>query len=134
MAEVPAQLETERLILRRWCSDDAEAFAAMNADPEVMRYFRVRPNREQSDALLQRVRENWRRNGISFWAVEPKGAGTEPPGLIGFCGLNWPTFPSHLGSCVEVGWRLARHAWGQGYATEAARASLTHGFGAMELS
>jgi ribosomal-protein-alanine N-acetyltransferase len=134
MVDMPPHLETERLILRRWCSNDAEAFAAMNADPEVMRYFRVQPNRRQSDAMLERVREKWRQDGVSFWAVELKGTGNAHTGLIGFCGLNWPTFPTHLGPCVEVGWRLARHTWGKGYATEAARASLAHGFGAMRLA
>jgi ribosomal-protein-alanine N-acetyltransferase len=61
-------------------------------------------------------------------AVEAKGAG-----FIGFAGLNPPPFEAHFTPCVEVGWRLARHAWGKGYATEAARASLDWGFGKLGL-
>ena len=98
----------------------------MNADLEVMRYFPKPLDRAASDAMLGRVREKWRLNGYSFSALEVKGGG-----FIGFAGLNLSAFPPHLAPCVEVGWRLARHAWGQGYATEAARACLRHGFGAM---
>jgi ribosomal-protein-alanine N-acetyltransferase len=126
---MPLELETERLILRQWRDTDAEALALMNADPEVMRYFPKTLDRAGSDAMLGRVREKWRRNGYSFSAVEVKGGG-----FIGFAGLNLSDFPPHLAPCIEVGWRLARHAWGQGYATEAARASLAHGFGAMGLA
>jgi ribosomal-protein-alanine N-acetyltransferase len=123
------ELETGRLILRQWRDGDADALAAMNADPEVMRYFPRTLDRAGSDAMLGRVHEKWRRNGYSFAAVEVKGGG-----FIGFAGLNLSDFPAHLAPCVEVGWRLARHAWGRGYATEAARVCLAHGFGAMGLA
>ncbi len=73
------ELETERLILRQWRDSDAGAFAAMNADPEVMRYFPKLLTQAKSDAMLGRVREKWRREGFSFAAVEVKGAG-----FIGF--------------------------------------------------
>lgn len=126
---MPPELETARLILRQWRGSDADALAAMNADPEVMRYFPKPLDREASDAMLGRVREAWRREGFSFAAVEVKGGG-----FIGFAGLHRPRdFPPHLVPCVEVGWRLVRGAWGRGYATEAARASLDHGFGTMGL-
>jgi len=128
MVDAPPELETARLILRRWRDSDADALAAMNADPEVMRYFPKRLDRAESDAMLGRVREKWRKEGFSFAAVEVKGGG-----FIGFVGLNRSSFPPHLAPCIEVGWRLARHAWGQGYAAEAARAGLGHGFGAMGL-
>ncbi len=128
MADGPAELETGRLILRQWSDSDRDAFATMNADPGVMRYFPAPLSRTKSDALLERMREAWRRDGISFWAVELKGGG-----LIGFCGLNRTSFPPHMATCIEIGWRLAPNAWGKGYATEAARASLDNGFGAMGL-
>lgn len=126
--EMP-ELETPRLILHQWRDGDADALAAMNADPEVMRYFPKVLDRAGSDAMLGRVREKWRADGFSFAAVEVKWGG-----FIGFAGLNRSSFPPHLAPCIEVGWRLVRHAWGQGYATEAARASLAHGFGAMGLA
>jgi ribosomal-protein-alanine N-acetyltransferase len=128
MVDMPSELETESLILRQWRDSDREVFAEMNADPEVMRYFRARRTRAESDALIERLREIWRRDGFSFWAVEEKRGG-----LIGFCGLNRPSFPPHLMPCVEIGWRLRQSAWGKGFATEAAQASLDQGFGKLEL-
>ncbi len=129
MADAAPELETERLILRQWRDGDAGAFAAMNADPEVMRYFPAPLSRAESDALLARARRKWRELGLCFFAVEVKGGE-----LIGFAGLNPPPFEAHFTPCVEVGWRLARHAWGKGYATEAARASLAYGFGTLGLT
>ena len=123
------ELETECLILRQWRDSDGDAIAAMNANPEVMRFFPKTRDRAESDAMLERFREKWNHDGFSFAAVEVKGGG-----LIGFTGLGRSDFPAHLAPCVEVGWRLARHAWGQGYATEAARASLAHGFDALALA
>lgn len=124
----PARLETRRLVLRQWRDEDAEPFAAMNADPEVMRHFPVALSRAKSDALLRRAQAKWRDPGLCYFAVEARGAG-----FIGFVGLNPPGFEAHFTPCVESGWRLARAAWGQGYATEAARACLVWGFGTLEL-
>ena len=123
------EIETERLILRPWRDADAAPFAAMNADPEVMRFFPSALGREESDAVLARVRRKWDEDGISFAAAEAKGGG-----LIGFCGLNRVTFAAPFAPAVEIGWRLARGAWGQGYPTEAARGWLAQGFGAMGLA
>jgi ribosomal-protein-alanine N-acetyltransferase len=128
MADAPLGLETERLVLRQWRDSDTDAFAAMNADPEVMRHFPAPLSRAESDALLVRAQWKWREFGLCFFAVEVKGGD-----FIGFAGLNPPPFEAHFTPCVEVGWRLARHAWGKGYATEAARASLDYGFGVLGL-
>ena len=122
------EIETARLILRPWRDADAAPFAAMNADAEVMRFFPSVMDRDESDAVLERVRRKWDEDGFSFGAVERKGGG-----LVGFCGLSWVRFDAPFAPAVEIGWRLAREAWGQGYATEAARGWLGHGFGAMGL-
>ena len=125
---MPPELETPRLILRQWRDGDADALAAMNADPEVMRYYPAPLSRDESDAALASMRETWRRDGISFWAVASKDGE-----LIGFCGLNRIYRPPHLAGGVKIGWRLSRSAWGKGFATEAARASLGYGFADMGL-
>ena len=124
-----AQLRTERLLLRQWQPDDLEPFAALNADPETMRYFPAPIQREESDAFAERIRRQIESEGWGLWAVEAVGIAP----FIGFVGLARPSFEAHFTPAVEVGWRLARDHWGRGYATEAARASLAYGFDELGL-
>lgn len=122
-------LTTERLILRNWRSDDLDHLAALNADDEVMRYFPDRPDLEQSAATLARVMAGMKRHGFGFWALETSDNNV----FVGFAGLLRPAFHTHFTPCVEVGWRLARSAWGLGYATEAGKASLAFAFDRLGL-
>lgn len=115
---------TPRLLLRRWRREDREPFAVLNADPEVMRYFRAPLDRAESDAFADRIEAQFDDLGYGLWAVEVRGDGR----FIGFTGLARHVFEAPFTPCVEVGWRLARDAWGHGYATEAARAALEFGF------
>jgi RimJ/RimL family protein N-acetyltransferase len=124
-----AELRTERLLLRQWRADDLEAFAALGADAEVMRYLPSLLTRERSDALARAVAASIQERGWGFWAVEVRGAAP----FIGFVGLGDPGFEAHFTPAVEVGWRLAREHWGHGYATEAARASVEFGFRELGL-
>jgi RimJ/RimL family protein N-acetyltransferase len=117
-------LRTGRLLLRRWCDGDREPFAALNADPAVMEHFPAVLSRAESDALIGRIESHFDRHGFGFWAVEVPGQAD----FIGFVGLSIPSFDAPFTPCVEVGWRLARAHWGQGYASEAARAALDFGF------
>lgn len=120
---VPRSLDTERLLLRQWRPEDAVPFAALNADPEVMAHFPTPLSREESDALAARIAGLIDRQGWGFWALERKTDGA----FLGFTGLHRPeNLP--FSPCTEVGWRLARAFWGQGYATEAARACLAFAF------
>ncbi len=122
------ELATERLLLRQWRDDDLEPFAALNADPEVMRYFPAPLTRAQSDATAHWVRATIDRQGWGLWAVEVRGGAS----FIGFVGLSRPTFDAHFTPNVEVGWRLDRRHWGLGYATEAASASLAFAFDELD--
>lgn len=117
-------LSTERLILRRWREADREPFAALNADPDVMDYFPSRLTRAQSDQLISRIEAGFDQRGYGLWALELRATDE----LIGFTGLDTPSFEAHFTPAVEVGWRLARSAWHNGYATEGAQASLAFGF------
>lgn len=123
-------LETERLILRRWRAADRPAFEAMNADPEVMRHFPKLLTRADSAAMLGRIQDHFAEFGYGFGAVERKA----DRALVGMVGLARAGFDAPVCPAVEVGWRLARPHWGQGYATEAAAAWLAHGFGTLGLS
>jgi RimJ/RimL family protein N-acetyltransferase len=129
VGDVP-ELRTPRLLLRRWREADREPFAALNADPEVMAQFPHPLTRERSDHLVDLIEAEFARNGYGLWAIEVVGTGQ----LIGFAGLNEVGFAAHFTPATEVGWRLARPAWGHGYATEAARAALAYGFDAAGLA
>jgi RimJ/RimL family protein N-acetyltransferase len=122
-------LQTTRLVLRQWREGDFESFAALNADPEVMRFFPAPVTREESDALGRRAERDIAERGWGLWAVEVK----ESAAFIGFVGLAEPSFDAHFTPAVEVGWRLARDQWGNGYATEAARAATAFGFDELGL-
>jgi ribosomal-protein-alanine N-acetyltransferase len=128
-ASPPVRLETARLVLRPWTDADRAPFAAMNADPEVMRYFPGTLSAEQSDALVDAIRARFAQYGFGLWAVQVKGGSP----FVGFTGLA-PLNPLVPYAGIEVGWRLARPAWGRGYATEAARASIAYGFDVAALA
>lgn len=116
-------LRTERLILRPWRDADIEPFVAMSADAEVMRYL-LPMDRERASAWIERAKAHEREHGFCFWAVEVPGVMK----LAGAVGLAQVAAPYPFAPAVEIGWRLARAAWGQGYAEEAARACLDFGF------
>jgi RimJ/RimL family protein N-acetyltransferase len=124
------ELRTERLVLRRWQKADLSPFAAMNADPAVMEYFPAPLDRASSDALVSRIEAGFHARGFGLWAVEVADSGQ----FVGFTGLAVPGFAAHFTPAGEIGWRLARPAWGHGYATEAATAGLSAAFGALGLA
>ena len=121
---VTAQLETPRLILRRWRSSDREPYAAMNADPEVMRYFPAVLSKERSDLSAERIDAGFDLHGHGRWAMERRDTGE----FIGFTGVG-PMPEGVPGSDgMEIGWRVARAHWRQGFALEAATAALDAAF------
>ncbi len=122
-------LITQRLVLRQWRDQDRKPFAQINADPQVMRYFPSPLDAAASDALLLRNRHNIEVRGWGLWAVERRVDGA----FIGFVGLEQPMAALPCAPCAEVGWRLGVAFWGNGYATEAAKASLQYGFGELAL-
>lgn len=127
-------IHTDRLLLRRWQAADRAPFAQLNADPEVMRHFPAPLTRRQSDEFADRIDDQLDEHGWGLWAVEVAEEGSVDRGrFAGYTGLAVPSFTAHFTPAVEVGWRLARWAWGRGYATEAARAALAVGFDRLGL-
>ena len=118
---------TPRLILRTFREDDLPAYAALNADPEVVRWLGGEPlTREHSDSIAEWAQELHEEEGIGLLAVERAEDGR----FLGMCGLHHQSsFPDD----VEIAWRLAYEHWGKGYATEAATGWLDLAFGPLGL-
>jgi RimJ/RimL family protein N-acetyltransferase len=115
---------TDRLMLRRWRPEDREPYAAMMTDPEVGYWLGSTQTREVVIASMERFNVGLEANGYGFFAMERR-TDSQFIGAVELADLNpvLPLAPGH-----ELGWRLARHAWGHGYATEAAHALLRFGF------
>ena len=119
-------LTTPRLRLRAFRREDLPLYAAMNRDPEVMRFLGGPLSEDQSNAIAEHAQRYYAREGLGLLAVERLADGA----FLGMCGLHrLQSYPDD----VEVAWRFAAAHWGQGYATEAATAWLTHGFGTVGL-
>ena len=136
---MPLALRTPRLLLRAWRDDDVDASAAMFDDPAVMEFLMpgrgrmsafADADRAAIEAIVGRVRAHFDRHGFGWWAAELKETGA----FIGFIGLATIPLKAHFTPAVEVGWRLASAYWGQGYATEGARASLEAAFTRLGLT
>jgi RimJ/RimL family protein N-acetyltransferase len=125
------ELQTERLLLRRWRPTDRAPFAALNADAAVMEHFPAPLSAGQSDALVKRIERCFEERGYGLWAVEVRDEGA----VAGFVGLE-PVVDELLpfAPAVELGWRLAQPFWGRGIASEAATAAVAFAFGQLALT
>ena len=128
MAEVVA--ETERLRLRTWGDADEARFYDIMNTPAVMRWLGGLQTRGEWNAGYLRLRAYERDYGFTFWLVERRSDDV----ILGFCGLKRANAPGAdaIAGEIEIGWRLREEAWGQGYAKEAAAASLDLAFGRFE--
>ncbi|HYT76243.1 MAG TPA: GNAT family N-acetyltransferase [Vicinamibacterales bacterium] len=123
-------LTTVRLRLRPWRDEDLEPFAALNADPRVREFFPSLQTYRESAESMRHIRDHFCRHGFGLWAVDVIDAAP----FIGFIGLSVPSFDAPFMPCVELGYRLAFEHWGQGYASEGARAALAFGFATVGLA
>lgn len=129
MNPINLPISTERLKLRPWHDDDLEPLVSMGGNPNVMEYFFGLMSREETIAMLERIRKHHIDHGFGYFAVEIPGVTR----FAGFIGLGIPRFQASFTPCVEIGWRLAAPFWGYGYATEGAAAILKLGFESLEL-
>ena len=122
-------IETDRLILRPWTERDRQPFADMSVDPSVMEHLMPLGSRAAADQWIDRQIIHLAENGFCLWAVENKSTGA----FTGAVGLLRITYEAHFTPAVEVGWRIPQPLWGQGFASEAAAASIQFGFETLML-
>src|SRR5262249_55142221 len=127
---ISSVITTARLQLRPWRDEDLEPFAALNVDPRVREFFPSLQTYEESAESVRHIREHSRQHGFGLWAGEGLGGAA----FVGVLGLAVPSFDAPFTPCVELGYRLAFEHWGQGFATEGARAALAFGFAALGLA
>ncbi|GHG62810.1 GNAT family N-acetyltransferase [Streptomyces griseocarneus] len=116
------EIHTPRLLLRRWHDDDLAPLADINADPRVMQWIGDGStlDLDQTAEAIERWEEEWDDEGFGIFAVELLASGE----LAGLVGLTVPTYLPEVLPAVEICWRLGQSFWGQGYASEAAQATL----------
>jgi RimJ/RimL family protein N-acetyltransferase len=117
----PYLFTTPRLGFRTWRGFDLDDFAAINSDHEVMRFFQKPLSRGETQAMMDRMQRMFAEKGYCYFAVD----WLETNELIGTIGLGWKTFESDFTPCVDIGWRLGKKFWNQGFATEGALACLS---------
>lgn len=121
--------QSQRLGFRVWQAGDVGKMAAINADPEVMRFFPEPQTREQTAAFIARMKTEFAKKRFCYFAVDKLENGE----FIGFIGLCEQTFKADFTPCIDIGWRLKKEAWNQGFATEGAKKCLDHAFNKLHL-
>jgi RimJ/RimL family protein N-acetyltransferase len=116
--------KSERLGFRQWQSSDLIPFARMNADAEVMEFFPSILSREETESFIQRMQDQFIERGYCYYAVDELASSE----FIGFIGLSYKTYLAEFTPCVDIGWRISRAHWNQGYATEGAKRCLDFAF------
>lgn len=122
-------LETERLILRTWVDEDLDSMFAINQDLKVMEYFPSLQDVDMTKNFIDKVNAHFENHGYSLYAAVRKNTNE----FIGFIGLLIADFESHFTPATEIGWRLSSNHWGQGFATEGAKAVLDFAFRELKI-
>lgn len=121
-------IETKRLFLRKWRAGDLSTMAAINQDPKVMEHFPSVKTMEETKAFIDGNKALFDEVGYCFYAAELKNTHE----LIGFIGIA-PVYDMPCAPAIEIGWRLGSKFWGQGFATEAAKAVIDYAFNTLQL-
>lgn len=116
--------ESKRLGFRLWSEDDKLPFAKMNSNIEVMEFMPKLLSFDESNEFISRIKNHFDSYGYGLWAVDIKETGK----FIGFIGFSHANFESDFTPCIEIGWRLDRESWNNGFATEGAKECLKYGF------
>ena len=121
--------KSQRLGFRNWKNEDLQEFAKLNADSEVMEHFPETLNKKETKAFIQRLQLHFDKNGYNYFATEVLETGK----FIGFIGLALQNYESEFNPATDIGWRLKKSAWGNGFATEGAKRCLEYAFNDLKL-
>lgn len=121
---------SERLGFRNWNSNDLSVFSKINADPEVMEHFPKLLTHRETEAFIERLQEHFQKHGYTYYATDVLETGE----LIGFIGLAYQDYKTSFNPATDIGWRLKKSVWGNGYATEGAKRCLKFAFEELGLS
>ena len=122
--------ESERLGFRNWVDADIPKMIAISSDPEVMEFFPAPATPDQTTVFVQNMKAMFSEKGYCYLVVET----LDNPQFIGFIGFYYQTYESAFTPCVDIGWRLHKHFWGQGFATEGAKRCLEYAFKELKLT
>lgn len=122
-------LRTARLSLRTWRQEDIADLVRLSEDPSVHEFLPGPWTAEKASVLADTQNRLYERHGTCYFASTLRDSGA----LVGFVGLKYQDFEQPFAPCFELGWFLGRRYWGQGYASEGARAGIAHGFGKLGL-
>jgi RimJ/RimL family protein N-acetyltransferase len=122
--------KSERLGFRTWADNDLESMAAINSDPEVMKFFPNTQAKEHTKNFIERMSSQFKKRGYCYFAVEI----LKTKEFIGFIGLSRQTYEADFTPCIDIGWRLKKDTWGKGFATEGAARCLEFAFSQLKLN
>lgn len=122
--------KSERLGFRSWHKNDLDTFAKLTADEAVMEYFPKTLTKVETAAFIERLQNHYEENGYCYFVVEILETGE----FIGFTGLAYQRYETEFAPGVDIGWRLKKAAWGNGYATEGAKKCLDYGFNELGIN
>jgi RimJ/RimL family protein N-acetyltransferase len=128
--KMPYLFKSKRLGFRNWVPTDVEKMHKICSNPDVMRFFPLVLTLAQTRDLIQRMQEQYVNRGYCYFAVDKLSDNS----FIGFIGLAYQEYEAHFTPCVDIGWRLAKEHWNNGYATEGALRCLKYGFDDLKLS
>ena len=121
--------KSERLGFRNWTNNDLKEFTEINSDSEVMEHFPSTLSEKETEGLIQRLKKHYDERGYTYFATEILKTGE----LIGFIGLAYQTYETEFSPATDIGWRLKKSAWGNGYATEGAEKCLEYAFDELKI-
>lgn len=123
------RIDSERLALRAFTKGDLDDLAALNSDPDVMRFFPATMSPAESAEAMKRWNERLAKNGIGMLCARERRDGS----FVGIIGAQWVPYPADFTPAIEIGWRLAVSKWGRGLATEGARCVIDYVFATQDV-